>query len=126
MHAVCVEPAGAIVYDDEKSCRESLKMLLQKAYNVRHVETEDNIVSLRFDLAIHRPRLLLLDYSFEGGLNLPFVAPVLHNFKGIGIIYSSVDRERVEKELGPLPYNFYFVKKGNLERLNRVLTGVLG
>ena len=126
MSTLCIKPVEAMIYDDSPTCRESLKKLLQKTYHLSHIETEDNIVSLRLDLAINRPRLLVLDYVYEGGLNLPYVAGVLHKFKGAGVIYSGVDKSRVEKEIGPLPYNFTFVQKGDLKHLNRVLSGVLG
>ena len=126
MATLCIKPVEAMIYDDNPTCRESLKKLLQKTYHLTHIETEDNIVSLRLDIAINRPSLLVLDYMYEGGLNLPYVVGVLHKFKGTGIIYSGVKRSRVEKELGPLPYNFAFVQKGDLDHLNRVLSGALG
>lgn len=125
MAALHTEPVDVMVYDDEASCREVIKRTLQKVYGVKRIETEDNIFSLRIDLAINRPKVLILDYVYAGGLNLPYVTPALKAFKGLGIIYSSVSRERVEKELGGLPPNFFFVEKGNLKLLRKVLDTAL-
>ena len=111
-----------MVYDDDRSIRETLSCMLRKVYGFHRIETEDNIFGLRIDLAINRPRLLILDYMYEGGLNLNFVSEVLRNYKGCGIIYSSVDKEVIQKELGPLPENFRIVKKGNVHKLKSVIT----
>lgn len=118
------EPVDAMVYDDEAGCREIIKRTLQKVYGVKNIETEDNILSLRIDLAINRPRVLILDYIYAGGLNLPYVTPALESFKGLGIIYSSVCLSRVEREIGDLPPNFSFVEKGNLKMLRKLLDTV--
>lgn len=123
---ICLEPVDAMVYDDEAGCRELVKRTLQKVYGFKRIETEDNILSLRIDLAINRPKVLILDYVYAGDLNLPYVTPALKSFKGLGIIYSSVDRSRVEKEIGDLPPNFFFVEKGNLKLLRKLLDTVFG
>ena len=119
-----IEPVDAMVYDDEAGCREILKRTLEKVYGVKKVETEDNILSLRIDLAINRPKVLILDYLYAGGLNLPYVTPALQSYGGLGIIYSSVHKSRLEKEIGDLPPNFFFVEKGNLKLLRKLLDTV--
>ena len=125
MASLCVNPVDAMVYDDEESCRKFLTGILRKVYGVENIETENNILSLSIDLAINRPRVLILDYMYSNGLDLPFVAPMLSTFKGLGIIYSSIDKRQLEKEVGPLPYNFFFIQKGDFKHLRRVLDSAL-
>jgi len=124
---LCLEndTVDAMVYDDQRSPRESISRTLKKVYGLGKVLQEDNIFSLRMDLAIHRPKVLVLDYMYEGGLNLNYVAAVLKSFKGIGVIHSSVDVERIEKELGGIPKNFTYVQKGNARRLHDALDKIL-
>lgn len=115
----------AVVYDDEQSFRDDLSKILKKTYKLEKVTTRDNIISLSVDLVLEQPRLLILDYLYENGLDLPFVTPAVQHYKGWGIIYSSVDRDIIEKTMGPLPSNFFVVKKGNLLGLRKILDSIL-
>jgi hypothetical protein len=125
MNTVTLDHKDVVVYDDEKTCRLLLKNLLYKAYGVESVELEDQILSLKMDLIVYRPKILILDYMYEGGINLIYALPTLRKFEGPCIIFSGTDKDQIRKDLlnefGSIPENFYIVNKGNIPLLKRIL-----
>ena len=110
-----------MIFDDERTARDTVAQLIRTVYGVHRIETEDNIFSLSLDLAINQPKLLILDYLFEGGVNLDLVMPSLRKFDGTCVIFSGADLKRIRQELGDIPPNFHIVAKGNFKALRLVL-----
>ena len=125
MNTITLDQKDVVVYEDEKSSQLLLRKLLYKTYGVENVEIEDQILSLRIDLTLYRPKVLILDYMYEGGINLVYALPTLKNFKGPCIIFSAADKSEIRKDLkntiGSIPENFYIVNKGDIPLLKRVL-----
>jgi len=115
------QTSDIMIYDDERTCLKTISEMIKNHYSFHSIKTEDNIFSMKFDLAINRPKLLILDYKYEGNLNLNYVMPTLKKFKGVCIIYSCLSKEHILSEIGDLPHNFYFVQKGNVGGLRNLL-----
>ena len=113
----------AYVIDDNRSCRELVKALIQKIKGTE-VETFSNPFAMYMALQEKTPDMIVIDYDF-GGYRFPKGA--MDCLKKLGsktILLSSHDWEYINKDFKrrkmKMPSNMEYLRKGELEGMRRI------